>query len=56
VPRIRDRRTSRPARAAYEARFALHRSVQDGLVTRHHVYEDCLAVARAWAAPERVVG
>jgi ketosteroid isomerase-like protein len=41
--------------AAYRAHFALHLSVQDGLVTRHHVYEDSLAVARAWAAPERVV-
>jgi uncharacterized protein len=41
--------------AAYRAHFALHLTVQDGLVTRHHVYEDSLAVARAWAAPEPAV-
>jgi uncharacterized protein len=35
--------------AAYCAHFALHLSVHDGLVTRHHVYEDSLAVARAWS-------
>lgn len=34
---------------SYLARSALHVTVEDGLVTRHHVYEDSLAVARAWA-------
>jgi uncharacterized protein len=38
---------------AYEARFALHLTVEDGLVTRHHVYEDSLAVARAWGEADR---
>jgi len=33
----------------YRARFALHLTMEAGLVTRHHVYEDSLAVARAWA-------
>ncbi|WP_241564490.1 nuclear transport factor 2 family protein [Nonomuraea polychroma] len=33
---------------AYGARFALHLTVEDGLVTRHHVYEDSLAVAQAF--------
>lgn len=34
----------------YDARFALHLTVTDGLVTSHHVYEDSLAVHRAWHA------
>lgn len=37
--------TGRP----YRARFALHLTVADGLIVRHHVYEDSLAVARAFA-------
>ncbi|MGW1718089.1 nuclear transport factor 2 family protein [Streptomyces sp. NPDC002156] len=37
--------TGRP----YRARFALHVTVRDGLVVRHHVYEDSLAVAQAFA-------
>ncbi|MYV59999.1 ketosteroid isomerase, partial [Streptomyces sp. SID4931] len=37
---------------AYQARFALHLTVEDGLVTRHHVYEDSLAVAQAFEAEE----
>ncbi len=34
---------------SYDAHFALHLTVEDGLITRHHVYEDSLAVAEAWA-------
>ncbi len=41
--------TVRRTGASYDARFALHLTVEDGLITRHHVYEDSLAVARAWA-------
>lgn len=33
----------------YDAAFALHLTVVDGLVTRHHVYEDSLAVFRAFS-------
>lgn len=44
------RQTARPTGRAYRARFALHLTVVDGLVTRHHVYEDSLAVARAFEA------
>ncbi|WP_063734872.1 nuclear transport factor 2 family protein [Streptomyces sp. RTd22] len=44
------RQTARPTGRAYLARFALHLTVEDGLVTRHHVYEDSLAVARAFDA------
>lgn len=44
------RQTARPTGRAYRARFALHLTVADGLVTRHHVYEDSLAVAQAFAA------
>ncbi|MEW1659817.1 nuclear transport factor 2 family protein [Streptomyces sp. NPDC093707] len=43
------RQTARATRRAYRARFALHLTVENGLVTRHHVYEDSLAVARAFA-------
>ncbi|MFE9774722.1 nuclear transport factor 2 family protein [Streptomyces sp. NPDC005931] len=43
------RQTARPTGRAYRARFALHLTVRDGLVVRHHVYEDSLAVARAFA-------
>ncbi|MFE2376902.1 nuclear transport factor 2 family protein [Streptomyces sp. NPDC059398] len=42
--------TARPTGRAYQARFALHLTVVDGLVTRHHVYEDSLAVAQAFEA------
>ncbi|MRH86712.1 ketosteroid isomerase [Nocardia sp. SYP-A9097] len=38
------RRTGR----AYRSRFALHLTVENGLITRHHVYEDSLAVAQAF--------
>ncbi|MFD7501627.1 nuclear transport factor 2 family protein [Streptomyces sp. NPDC059850] len=43
------RQTARPTGRAYRARFALHLTVEDGLITRHHVYEDSLAVAQAFA-------
>ncbi|GHC68854.1 nuclear transport factor 2 family protein [Streptomyces flavofungini] len=48
------RQTARSTGRAYRARFALHLTVEDGLVTRHHVYEDSLAVAQAFdaATPE----
>lgn len=42
------RQTARTTGRAYRARFALHLTLRDGLVTRHHVYEDSLAVARAF--------
>ncbi|MEU4578277.1 nuclear transport factor 2 family protein [Nonomuraea sp. ATR24] len=42
------RQTARPTGRAYRSRFALHLTVEDGLVTRHHVYEDSLAVAQAF--------
>jgi len=44
------RQTARPTGRAYRARFALHLTVRDGLIVRHHVYEDSLAVASAFAA------
>jgi ketosteroid isomerase-like protein len=46
------RQTSRATGRPYRARFALHLSVESGLVVRHHVYEDTLAVARAFEAGE----
>ncbi|MGW1777244.1 nuclear transport factor 2 family protein [Streptomyces sp. NPDC002104] len=42
------RQTARPTGRAYTARFALHLTVEDGRITRHHVYEDSLAVAQAF--------
>ncbi|MEU6003415.1 nuclear transport factor 2 family protein [Streptomyces sp. NPDC047197] len=47
------RQTARPTGRAYKARFALHITVADGLVTRHHVYEDSLAVAQAFEAKDQ---
>lgn len=47
------RQTARPTRRAYRARFALPVTVEDGLVTRHHVYEDSLTVVRAFAPNDR---
>ncbi|MBB4932256.1 hypothetical protein F4561_003076 [Lipingzhangella halophila] len=44
------RQTARSTGRAYRARFALHLTVEDGLVTRQHVYEDSLAVAQAFEA------
>ncbi|WP_406072595.1 nuclear transport factor 2 family protein [Streptomyces sp. NBC_01020] len=42
------RQTALPTGRAYRARFALHLTVEGGLVTRHHVYEDSLAVTQAF--------
>lgn len=42
------RQTALPTGRAYRARFALHLRVEGGLVTRHHVYEDSLAVTQAF--------
>ncbi|WP_326696015.1 nuclear transport factor 2 family protein [Streptomyces sp. NBC_01754] len=47
------RQTARPTGRGYRARFALHLTVVDGLVTRHHVYEDSLAVAEAFDTEDR---
>ncbi|WP_326593449.1 nuclear transport factor 2 family protein [Streptomyces brevispora] len=44
------RQTARSTGRDYRARFALHLTVEHGLVTRHHVYEDSLAVARGFEA------
>lgn len=33
--------------------FALHLTVEDGLITRHHMYEDSLAVAEAFQVGAR---
>ncbi|MFG2579748.1 nuclear transport factor 2 family protein [Streptomyces malaysiensis] len=43
------RQTARATGRAYRARFALHLTLEGGLVTRHHVYEDSLAVAQAFS-------
>ncbi|MFM9613168.1 nuclear transport factor 2 family protein [Streptomyces niveiscabiei] len=42
------RQTARATGQAYRARFALHLTLAEGVVTRHHVYEDSLAVAQAF--------
>ncbi|MDL5205528.1 nuclear transport factor 2 family protein [Streptomyces sp. ALI-76-A] len=42
------RQTAAATGRPYRARFALHLTVEDGLIVRHHVYEDSLAVARAF--------
>jgi ketosteroid isomerase-like protein len=44
IMRNRIRRTGR----AYEARFALHLTVEDRLIRRYSIHEDSLAVALAW--------
>ncbi|MGW7266235.1 nuclear transport factor 2 family protein [Streptomyces sp. NPDC054842] len=49
------RQTAAATGRDYQARFALHLTVTDGLVTRHHVYEDSLSVARAFE-PDRPAG
>ncbi len=49
------RQTARPTGRAYRSRFALHLTVADGLITRHHVYEDSLAVAQAFDEASRSV-
>jgi ketosteroid isomerase-like protein len=43
-------RTAKPTGRRYTAAIALHLTVEDGLITRFHVYEDSLSVARAFAA------
>ncbi|MGC0418108.1 nuclear transport factor 2 family protein [Embleya sp. AB8] len=43
------RQTARATGRAYTARFAMHVTVEHGLITRHHIYEDSLAVATAFA-------
>ncbi|MFE1440393.1 nuclear transport factor 2 family protein [Streptomyces sp. NPDC058739] len=43
------RQTAKATGRPYRARFALHLTVENGLVVRHHVYEDSLAVLRAFA-------
>ncbi|MFD8560245.1 nuclear transport factor 2 family protein [Streptosporangium canum] len=42
--------TVRDGGTAYTSPFALHLTVEDGLVTRYHIYEDSLTVARALSA------
>ena len=42
------RNTARPTGRSYVAAFALHLTVKGGLITRHHVYEDSLAVMQAF--------
>ncbi|MER7502248.1 nuclear transport factor 2 family protein [Nonomuraea pusilla] len=39
--------TVRASGTAYTSPFALHLTVEDGLITRYHIYEDSLTVARA---------
>ncbi len=46
------RQTARATGRAYRARFALHLTLEAGLVTRHHVYEDSLAVAQAFSTTQ----
>jgi uncharacterized protein len=43
------RQTVRASGRAYVAAFALHVTVEEGLVRRFHVYEDSLTVANAFA-------
>lgn len=40
--------TAAPTGRSYDAAFALHLTVLDGLITRHHIYEDSLSVLRAF--------
>lgn len=40
---------AKPTGRSYDAAFALHVTVEHGLITRHHIYEDSLAVATAFA-------
>ncbi|WP_433212791.1 nuclear transport factor 2 family protein [Microtetraspora malaysiensis] len=42
--------TVRGGDIAYTSPFALHLTVEDGLVTRYHIYEDSLTVARVHSA------
>ncbi|MFY4719692.1 nuclear transport factor 2 family protein [Streptomyces sp. LaBMicrA B280] len=50
------RQTAASTGRSYTARFALHLTVREGVVVRHHVYEDSLAVARAFAPREGDAG
>ncbi|MCU4747207.1 MULTISPECIES: nuclear transport factor 2 family protein [Streptomyces] len=43
------RQTARSTGRAYRAAFALYLTVEHTQVTRHHLYEDSLAVAQAFA-------
>jgi ketosteroid isomerase-like protein len=43
------RQSARSTGRPYRSRFALHLTVEDGRISRHHVYEDSLAVAQAFA-------
>ncbi|MCW5249742.1 nuclear transport factor 2 family protein [Streptomyces sp. SHP 1-2] len=43
------RQTAAPTGRAYRAGVALRLTVRDGLIVRHHVYEDSLSVYRAFA-------
>lgn len=47
------RNTARPTGRSCVAAFALHLTVEEGSITRHHVYEDSLAVAQAFRAEPR---
>ncbi|MEV0345999.1 nuclear transport factor 2 family protein [Nonomuraea sp. NPDC050680] len=42
--------TVRSNGTAYTSPFALHLTVEDGLITRYHIYEDSLTVAHALSA------
>ncbi|WP_240323189.1 MULTISPECIES: nuclear transport factor 2 family protein [Amycolatopsis] len=44
--------TVRATDQPYTARCAVHLTVEDGLITRYHVYEDSLSVAQALAGDE----
>jgi ketosteroid isomerase-like protein len=41
------RQTVKATGRAYQARYALHLTVEGGVITRYHVYEDSLTVAQA---------
>lgn len=40
--------TAKPTGRSYDAAFALHLTVEHGLITRHHIYEDSLSVLQAF--------
>lgn len=46
--------TPRATGVSYRAAFALHLTVSGGLITRHHIVEDSLAVKRAFDLDPRV--
>lgn len=46
------RRTAASTGTAYRARCAVHVTVEAGLISRYHVYEDSLTVARAHTAAD----